>query len=154
MIWRGEDGVPHDQNVMAEYLFVSPEARKEFQGDVRYKVLVETWDFGVLWSTRISRQNGGEAVLQDLKVWQDRHYPYHHSLSFFASTREGRHLEFPLLDFHRDVKAEPKQPKVAHVDFVRRRESSTSADPKLRRKSTLFRASSSLFHGKSPPKGI
>lgn len=97
--------------------------------------------------------NGGEAVLQNLKIWQDRQYPYHHSLSFFASTRELRHLDFPLLDFQRDVKPEPKQPNVAHINFVKRRQSYSSSDPKARRTSTLFRTPSLPFHGKSPPKG-
>jgi hypothetical protein len=138
--------------VSVEYTFVSREVRKQFQGCIRDKTLVETWDIDVLWSNRIPRKDGGEAVLQDLKIWQDRHAPYHHSLSFFASGTEERHLEFPLLSFQRDIEQKPKQPNVACIYFVRRRESSTSSDPKVRRSSSLFRTPS-LFHGKSPPKG-
>lgn len=153
LIWRGEDGVPHNHDLLAEYIFVSPTDRKVFQGDIRGKVLVDTWDFGVLWSNRISRQNSGEAILQDLKIWQDRQSPYHHTLSFFASTREMRHLEFPLLFFQCDVQRDPNQPKFARINFSRRRDSSSNPQ-KARRRSTLSRASSALFQSKSPQKGI
>jgi hypothetical protein len=141
--------VPHDQTISVEYIFVSSDAQNEFQGDVRGKTLIRTWDFSVLWSSRISRQNGGEAVLQDLKIWKDRQPPYYHTFSFFTTTREMRHLEFPLLSFQRDVKSEPNQPLAAHIDFMKQMTSSSSTDPRVRR---TFRPPS-LLHGKSPPKG-
>jgi hypothetical protein len=134
--WNFRDGIPHSRHVLVEYDFLEPGHRKEFQGDVRGKDLVETFDFDVLYSKRILKENGGEAVLQDLKS-----PPRHHSLSFLATTREDKHLEFPFLWFQTPIKRELDTPFTVKLEFIRRKESG-SASGTPRRRSTLQRVTS------------
>jgi hypothetical protein len=151
LVLKTEDGIHHDQMVFT-YVFFSADDRKRFQEDLRDKNLVETFDFDALWSKRIPLNAGGESILQDLKIWQDRYLPYHHSISFFATTGEERHVEFPILWFQRIDRNDTSNLKVVHLDFIGRKESAPSPGTAVRRRWTLERFSSSVS-GKSSPKG-
>jgi hypothetical protein len=149
------EGGNHHLRVFAEYTFLSADDWKRFQGDVCNKDLVGTFDFNtiLLSSKRIPQGGGSDAVLRDLKIWKDRHPPYHHSISFFANTTKERHVEFPILWFQPGVRNDERNLKVVHLDFVMRNQNAPSPSVAVRRRSAFGRVSS-LVLGKSPPKGV
>ena len=148
LVFKNEDGLQFDQMWDAEYVFSTIDNLKDFQGDVRGKDLIETFDFDKIISERRPR-NLGEATFQDLKIWQDRTYPYRHTISFFASTSTNKPLEFSILWFQPQFH-ENASKRMLELSF-RRKEG--SPNPRPRRLSNMLGRRGTLF-GRSPPQGL
>lgn len=157
MVLTNEEATLFNQTHDADYVFTTAERRKLFQGDLRGKDLVETFDFNTIWSERRPKKYG-EATFQDLKIWQDRHHPYRHTISFFASSTVNRVLEFPVLSFQPQF-SERAFEKSVELSFVRKPEGSggvSEASVERRRTSIFSRRSTSSEAGsgifsQSPP---
>ena len=105
LIFIGEDRRPHHRIFIPEYMFMHPETRVKFQSDVRNKDLHCTFDTDIISTDLHPRDHGGLAVMQDLKIWQDRRTSLH-SISF--CTRDNEHFQFSILGFPRVRSTEKK----------------------------------------------
>lgn len=88
---------------IVEYVFASSDKRDLFQGDIRDMTHVKAFDVDVIWSNLHPSHRWGNlagmARLEKLNLWQSSRFPYHHSLSFFASATSGEQHEHKLLSF-------------------------------------------------------
>jgi hypothetical protein len=131
LVWRPNDGslsrtIRYDR-IIPEYYFVSPEARRDFQSDVRDKDLVEggTFDTDVIWTDRSeARYEKRESYAQDLKLWRGRRgrsQEGRYSLSFNVTnfgTYSNRHVECELHRFVPTARTGGKDPRVVYLDFA------------------------------------
>ncbi|KAI8629680.1 hypothetical protein F5Y19DRAFT_484584 [Xylariaceae sp. FL1651] len=126
--WTGLDGIPHSQVLNGEnvkYSFTELRALQQFQGDIRDKDLLETFDTEVIWTDLQPRRNQGEAILVELKVWRDRYPPGKYSLSFLANNKDKGHVEHYLGSFREPAKRNTKVPQEVTLEFVNRRSGSS-----------------------------
>lgn len=133
LVLRNEERVEFDNTYAAHYIFSSKQKHALFQGDLRGKDLVATFDIDIIRSERSSRKIG-EANFQDLKLWQDRCTPCRHSISFFANSSEKRFLEFRVLWFQ-SVIVKDANTKTARITFVQRNRGSGDG---VRRRASRF----------------
>ncbi|MCJ1477787.1 hypothetical protein MMC13_006460 [Lambiella insularis] len=147
LVFSNQDGPQLNNRYEVDYVFECEERRNLFQADLRGKDLIETLDINTIWSEREPRKYG-EATFQDLKIWQDRHHPFSHTISFFASSTVNKVLEFPVLWFQPEF-SERAAERIMELTFIRSVENSPKAGNASRRTSKIFsrRSTSISEHG-------
>jgi hypothetical protein len=146
-ILETEDSHHHHRDQVATYVFSESADLEEFQGDVRNKDFVGRFDFESLWSRPDSgRREVLEASLQNINIWQERNYPSHQTMSYYASNLDEQHqhhVQNPLIGFQPDLKQDPQTPKTVVLEFSGRRASSSSIQMPARRRWSFRKLSSS-----------
>ncbi|ETS87702.1 hypothetical protein PFICI_01530 [Pestalotiopsis fici W106-1] len=94
--YTNEDGVViHDQPIHVKYEFTTLDSALTFQGDLRKKDLMDSFDVDVVWTDTQGRTDTfgnvrGIGTVQRLKLWCDR-YNQSHSLTVFANHHHTSH---------------------------------------------------------------
>ena len=128
LVWRADNGGSGSRydDIIPEYQFVSAEARRVFQGDVRGKDLVDgaTFDTDVIWTDRTeSRYDRRESYGQDLKLWcgvRGQGQGACHTLSFNVTNGayKNRHVECGLQRFSTTARTGCKDLHVVYLDLI------------------------------------
>jgi hypothetical protein len=144
VVFFTDEGIIHDKFITAEYTFTSIEKLHEFEGDLRRKKHMSSFDIQVIWSNKHSEKSGmgsfaGMATLEKLNLWKDQRYPYRHSISFLASKSSGEQEEFKVLSFNRPIKRKHETVWLEKHNGKERRESAVSIASGGRRPSLLRR---------------
>lgn len=122
--WRADDGSSASlyDDIVPEYQFFSTDARRVFQGDVRDRDLVGSFDTQVIWTDRTeSRHDRRESYGQDLKIWRCRGEDRNQcSLSFNVTNGpcSNRHAECELRRLGPTARTGVKDPHVVYLDFI------------------------------------
>jgi hypothetical protein len=157
VVFFTDEGVIHDKFITAEYTFTSVEKLHDFEGDLRRKKHVSSFDMQVIWSNKHSEKNAmgtfsGMATLEKLNIWKDQRYPYRHSISFLASKSSGEHEEFKVQNFKTPIKRKNETVWLEKHGDRERRGSGVSTTSGNQRSSLLrrFTRRPSSSEGKQP----
>ncbi|KAF1982390.1 hypothetical protein K402DRAFT_424657 [Aulographum hederae CBS 113979] len=145
------DGMPQSYLVYPKYKFVIDKDLEKFQGDVRDKDLLKSFEIDIMKSKRPST-TGVVTSNEVVKLWRTRDYLQARSLSFYAP-EDNRHREFPIRWFKDDVTKDQGKLSV-QLDFIKRKGSSNDVPGSPKRAGTFFRKKSSSSKSLAEPLGF
>ncbi|KAK9770714.1 hypothetical protein AB5N19_00277 [Seiridium cardinale] len=146
--YTNEDGnVIHDQPIEVKYEFTTIESALAFQGDLRRKDLVDSFDVDVVWTDSQGRTDAfgnvkGIGTVQRLKLWSDRHN-MSHSLTVFANRSERRYKEFQVDQFEGEVRGRDDRRRTLRLNVRGRRGSAPESSRRISLSSFRSRRGSS-----------
>ncbi|KIW00743.1 uncharacterized protein PV09_07727 [Verruconis gallopava] len=93
-----------EDDFLPSYRFLTEDFGIQFMSDLRDKTLLVYFETDVIWSDRHPHKEKGHdrgmARNVCILLWQDKEWPYRHSISFPANSISVHQVEYPVLRFH------------------------------------------------------
>ncbi|KAG5933581.1 hypothetical protein E4U53_000944 [Claviceps sorghi] len=126
----------HDQYIQVKYEFTSVRGSTQFQGDLRRKDMIGSYDVDVVWTNVHGRTDSfgkvkGIGAIQRLKLWRDR-YTTFHSLSVLANKIDGKFREYDIHIFDGELRNRDDRAKQLRLNVQSRRGSGQEEPPQRR----------------------